>query len=486
VLFDLNRKEGYLHIRKYDVCVCGSGPAGITVARALAAKGKKVAVVEGGSLEYTDRSQSIYEGQSVGEEYWDGVQNLRLRYFGGTSNHWSGRCSLFNDADFELRPFHGLSGWPFKRSELHKYLSRAKEILDLPSEAFINKAKRIGKNFEDAVKALSPPTLFGEKYIAEIENSKNIDVYINANLINVRLSGNLMHVAGFDLINYNGNRFTLQANDFILAMGAIENARILLNSDSQVNTGVGNHGDMVGRCFMEHFNVQYGRFVIDNKKFWSEEAFQIAPSVETVRSKNIGNGIISFQPNAEVSEYGRLGELRGAVRKFVCQSETVTDLSRKVVDFDCSGDGVIGSLIEQIPNLNSRITLASEKDAIGLRSIILDWQVADEDLRTIRTLGIESAKEMARIGAARVQLHDSILDPNVEIKSFGRHAHQMGTTRMSSNSRYGVVDESLRVHGVSNLYIAGSSVFPTGGGVNPTITIVMLSLRLADYISAKT
>ena len=139
-------------------------------------------------------------------------------------------------------------------------------------------------------------------------------------------------------------------------------------------------------------------------------------------------------------------------------------------------------MIEQSPNPDSRVTLDSERDPFGLRRAKLNWVMSDADRKTIRVLGIEAAKEMARMKYARIQLKDFILDEHTEIADTDNHAHQMGTTRMSSDPRFGVVDANCRVHGISNLYIAGGSVFPTGGGINPTLTIVMLAQRLGEHI----
>ena len=160
-------------------------------------------------------------------------------------------------------------------------------------------------------------------------------------------------------------------------------------------------------------------------------------------------------------------------------------LARKIIDFNCPGDGVIGSVIEQEPNPNSRVSLTDDVDSFGLRRIQMNWQLSDGDLKTIRVLSIESAKEMARLNRARVQLAPFILDANLEIPVSG-YGHHMGTTRMSADPRYGVVDENCRVHGIQNLYLAGSSVFSRCGGRNPTLTIVLLSLRLGEFLSKAT
>jgi choline dehydrogenase-like flavoprotein len=486
MFFDMNTFTTNASIKSYDVCICGAGPAGITIARMLAKAGKTVALLEGGSLEYAEASQNLYHGKSVGLVNWDAVSNCRLRYFGGTSNHWGGRCSFLDTIDFEPRDYFGMPGWPAgSRDEIFKHLDTACSILDLPKNAFRapSNVKFKGTNFRLSEKEFSPPTRFKSKYLEELQRSDKIDLFINANITNIKLHDNLGSVSIFEVQNYNGGKFPFTAKKFVLASGAIENARLLLNSDKQMKRGVGNQYDMVGRCFMEHFNVELGRFVVEDHKIWEEGVVQLNPTESLMKSRHIGNAVLDFNANIHKESYGRLRKLKDSARDLVCKSEKLTDLSRKLVDFDCNGDGVITSLIEQTPNLESRITLDSEKDIFGMRRVILNWKPSSADNLTIRTLGREVAKELARAGIARVQLADFILDETIEIRDYGHHCHQMGTTRMSVDPKVGVVDINHRVHGLDNLYIAGSSVFPTGGGCNPTLTIVMMSLRLGNHIA---
>src|SRR5438128_67288 len=130
MLFDFNEAWTRISTVRYDVCICGTGPAGITTARRLATRGKRILLLEGGDLSYTDMSQELYKGASIGRQYWH-VQSGRLRFFGGTSNHWSGRCGVFDPIDFEDRKYFGLPGWPISRQLLMNYLDDAREILDI-------------------------------------------------------------------------------------------------------------------------------------------------------------------------------------------------------------------------------------------------------------------------------------------------------------------------------------------------------------------
>jgi choline dehydrogenase-like flavoprotein len=482
VLVDLNNEK----IRKvrYDVCIYGSGPAGITLARTLASRGKSVALIEGGSLEYSEESQSLYDGKSVGNiQDWNAPRTSRLRFFGGTSNHWAGRCGLFDPIDFEHRDYFGLPGWPIKRDDVLSFLPEALAIVDIPAGALPVVHPRLeSKLFRLSEKALSPPTRFGEKYLKEIRSSPKIHSYVNANLVNINLRESGDSIASTEVRNFKGGSFVFTAGQHVLAMGAIENARTLLNADKQLKNGIGNHSGMVGRCFMEHLNVAYGRFVTENEQAMGR-VMEMNPTSALMKELGVGNGVLAFDTNTEAKTYGRLRVLKKAVRDAICESDSVTAISRKISDFNCPGDGVVSSMIEQSPNPDSRVTLDTDRDQFGLRRIKLNWVMSDADRKTIRVLGIEAAKEMARMKFARLQLNDCILDERLEIEKItGAHAHHMGTTRMSADPRFGVVDANSKVHGISNLYIAGSSVFPTGGGINPTLTIVMLALRLGEHI----
>lgn len=468
---------------RYDACICGTGPAGITVALQLASRGKRVLLLEGGDVSYTDRSQNLYRGESVGRRYWH-VENGRLRFFGGTSNHWTGRCGLFDAIDFEAREYFGLPGWPIPRSEVLERLHLAKDILDLPTDDLAPHSVPSFNSdiFLQSGFALSPPTRFAEKYDAELRSSDRIDLFYNANLADIRLNDDQSSVRYLSIRSFGGNEINVSASKFVLALGAIENARILLNSSRQAPAGVGNQFGMVGRCFMEHLNVSVGRFVVTNPHFWRKD-WEIVPSTGLMTAEGIGNGILHFEPNSSPQSSGRLRVVKQFLRETSCLLPGLANVARAIVDFDCPGDGVISTLIEQSPNLASRISLGSELDETGIRRVRLDWQFSERDVQTIRILAIKAAQEMARLDLARVQLASFILDPKL-VMEIGGHAHQMGTTRMASEPKFGVVNEDCRVHGIDNLYLAGSSVFPTGGGTNPTLTIVLLALRLADHLIA--
>jgi len=488
MLFDFNEAWPRLAEVRYEFCICGTGPAGITTARKLAANGRRVLLLEAGGLSYNEESQNHYEGKNVGRPYW--LKQFRLRYLGGSSNHWSAVCTLQDPISFEASGDPGLPGWPISYEQVTRGIHEAKEILDVGDKdlAASKQPGFMSPLFDHFGHALSPPTHFFEKYGAELRQSRQIDVFYNANLIDLTLSDDLAQVNKIRVQNYNGHNSDVSASQYILALGGIENVRILLNANRQVQAGIGNHSGMLGRCFMESLNVPIGRFLVTDPEFWQVDKLDLVPSEALMRHNNVGSGVITFHPHISASSAlehaGRLRVLKEFIHQTGCYWPELTALARRVADFDCPGDGIITSTIEQEPNPDSRVSLTNEIDSFGLRRVQLNWQLCERDLKTIRVISINSAQEMARLNRARAQLAPFILDANLEMPA-GGFGHHMGTTRMSADPRHGVVDENCRVHGIRNLYLAGSSVFPKCGGRNPTLTIVLLALRMGDFLSRR-
>ena len=463
----------------YDTCIVGSGPAGITLALKLADKGINVALLEAGGLDYSAESQNYYECESVGHDAWP--EYTRLRYFGGTSNHWSGRCRPFEASDFDKRVINGLPGWPIRYDSIKGYLEEAMTILDLSvSEGFnpINKPL-LTSNFYPDEFAKSPPTRFKKKYLNVISEHKNIDCLYNANVVDLTLDSAHQTVKSITIMNSEGYHTDITAKDVVVCLGGIENPRFLLNCDKQIVGGIGNKNGMVGRCFMEHLNVPIGSFL--HKDPDDASPMQFFTSDNFCSDRGIGKSNLTMSMVHKIKSYGRTHAIKTFFKNIACNLE-IEEKVQFISDFSCPGMGTIGSLVEQAPNLDSRVSLSNAKDNMGLRRAKFDWQIAKYDERTIRSTSVEMAKQFAQANLGNIKLADFILDESLPIK-FGHHAHHMGTTRMSEDPKDGVVNTDCKVHDVDNLYIAGSSVFSTGGACNPTMPIVQLSLRLADHLT---
>lgn len=464
---------------EYDVCVVGGGPAGITLALQLADKGLRVALLEGGGLAYSEPSQSLYAVDKQGLDLY--AQATRLRYLGGTSNHWTGRCRPFEAADFSRPLPTGLPGWPITFEEFNRYLPAAMRILDLPVKGFAaHNADMAGGMFVADRDAQSKPTRFGEKYLAAMKASPNLHLHINCNLTDIVFDRGSGAVRQLVVADYSGKRATVTAGRYVLAMGAIENARLLLNSAS-LQAAALPANRWVGRCLMEHLNVDIGAFIASER--FSGKDMQFFTSEALVTRSAMGRGNVSFGQLEEVVSYGRTAAIKTFMKNLACDLG-VADKVQFITNFQCPGAGTIGTLLEQFPSAQgSRVELARERDALGLRKARVNWTLAPEDSKTIRGVAMAVAKSFAAAGLGFVKLHPAITDASLALP-VSPHAHHMGTTRMARSAQWGVVDENCRMFGVSNLYVAGSSVFPTGGGGNPTMPLIQLALRLSDHLAS--
>ena len=141
----------------------------------------------------------------------------------------------------------------------------------------------------------------------------------------------------------------------------------------------------------------------------------------------------------------------------------------------------LNNFLEQVPNPESRIVLSQDKDVLGLNKAAINWRLSEIDKEGLRRAQNLIAAEVGRSGFGRMRI-ELPAEENVLLEGASGGAHHMGTTRMHVDPRYGVVDANCRIHGVKNMFVAGSSVFPTGGFANPTLTIVALAIKLADHM----
>lgn len=486
MIVDLNKADSSPFEAAYEVCVCGSGPAGITAARELAKRGVRVLLLEAGGFDYSPESQAVYKAESIGPLTYYGVESCRLRMFGGTSNHWSGRCGVFDEVDFEERDIWGLPGWPISFSEVYRRLDDAREILDIADQSLERRDEPHWKagRFLPAAFARSAPTRFGEKYREELAASDRIDVAVNANVLSAILADDARTVTSLTISDYRDRTFTVRAEHFILALGALENARFLLNAAAQTGAPIGNAGGFVGRCFMEHFDITLGRFITLDSPLWDRGGpISLNASAEITKRRGLGTAVVTLSPGAKPRFFGRLAPLRRLANDLNCAAQSFLPGGQGKRTTICRGDGLVSDIIEQVPNPDSRVVLdRSQKDRFGQFRIAVDWRLAEQDILTIRGIAEEVGKALAEQDVGRFQISESIIANKPQP---GFHCHQMGTTRMSDSPQFGVVDRDLRVHGMNNLHLAGSSVFATGGGVNPTLTLTCLALRLGEHLAGK-
>ena len=504
MLLDTGTPDREAFSRPLDVCVVGAGPAGITLARTLAAKGFDVALMEAGGLEFSDQSQSFYDGDIVGLDCVP-TNESRLRYLGGSTGHWEGKCRMLELSDFEARPWMPHSGWPICRGDLEPYQAEAAVIVDLalPEDPPDISCPQSAERFRQFDWRWSAPTRFGEKYRDELAASERIRVGLNANLVDVRLTDDLGSVAGAVFRSYAADDpgFTVQARVYALCMGGLENPRALLNFRSQRPNGIGNERDLVGRYFCDRPTVATADLL--SAVPLGDERTNFAPTAAFAQANGLNNFTLSIEPR-DVAEQGlpkALWSTASCMNPAIHQ--LIEDMGGKKTR--CLWGGLpefnlrhhparhsvatIGVALEQRLNPESRVTIAAEKDAFGLNRVQLDWRLTEADYRTLRDGTIAFGAHVAEQSLGRLRLREWLMSDDPELPGVGTgHGRidgrqHMCTTRMSKDPATGVVDADCRLHSVSNLFIGGSSAFATPGNAKPTLTIVMLALRLGGHLN---
>ncbi len=497
-----------------DLCIVGAGASGITIARELANSPLKVLLLEGGGFDFDPQMQELYRGEIIGQPYYP-LQAAALHQFGGTTGHWAGFCSTYQPIDFEKRDWVPHSGWPIRREDLDPYYARAQKVLELGPYRY--EAADWKNGDADRVPLLNDsravrtqmwqfsPTRFGTKYRDEIVNSPNVHLYTHANVVEVEANDGLTAVRAVRVRGFDGKEQRVRAKRFVLACHTIQNARLLLASNRQARTGLGNGNDLVGRYFMEHLEMPAGELVVANPQATKTKLYALdfmngtprgelglTPSAQ--QEHRILNGTASVEPGDPTDQVKSTFELidtamQSKVRaweKGGMKGPHPIAVAAQALGHPISGPPRFFHLKtrqEQAPNPDSRVTLSTEKDALGMPRARLNWQLTELDKRSMRTFYEVLGREMGRTGTGRVQIRDWLLSDDRSWPSFVSGGwHHMGTTRMSANPKQGVVDANCRVHGLANLYIGGAAVYATAGAVNPTLTLVALSLRLADHL----
>jgi choline dehydrogenase-like flavoprotein len=508
------------------IAIIGAGAAGITLAIELGRQFKDVVVLESGGFEFEQETQDLYGGPIFGHETIPLVSS-RLRFFGGSTNMWAGLCAPLDAVDFEGLSDRRFSGWPIKLENLVSFYERAYQYCELGTyrnnSATLVEAGQAARQIIDTSSVQlaefrhSPPTRFGSRFRSELVSSDRINVYLHANVTNIAISPNGQVVTALDVQTLNGRTLKVSADIFVLCGGGIENARILLNCSRFFPSGIGNEYDLVGRFFMDHL-LAVGGTIVPRDKYFDLGPFRLhggrdgnvpvslvfKRSAQAIRQQ-IGSGCSVFlDPEYENSERISKAESSAsfeAVRSLIRDAKAgrvpqeiqergctvlddpqsiVTALYYRLTDPQENRSALKTVTVrltgEQLPNPLSRVVLTETVDALGMRKAGLDWRIAAEDNDSLYEMAMTFARGVGatNFGRMRIPARDEI--------TVVSGCHHIGTTRMHDDPRQGVVDRNCRVHKINNFFIAGSSVFPTTGRVNPTLTIVALAIRLADHL----
>ena len=481
-----------------DLAIIGGGPAGISLALALAGTKLNILLLESGGENFESQNQKMYAGALSGDPYI-ALDAGRLRFLGGGTNHWGGWSRPLDALDFEKRDWVPHSGWPFPKSALDAYYPLAQKLIEAGPWIYdkgdtVASAKapmmplgeggvytswfQFSKMAGDVV-----PTRFGARYEADLKAAANIKPLLNANVTAIRLTPNAQQVDRLDAATLNaeggiGKRFTIKPRHVVMAAGGMENARLLLASNDVMKMGVGNQNDLVGRFFGDNpiprnvatlavFGGRLAAYYGSTQDLGGARMRAVfAPTAAFARRKKIMGSLTTLEYPVELDETGK--------------AAVITAANALGVDASSARAYSVGCGMELLPDPDRRLTLTGETDALGLPRLKLHNIVRDADFALYRQTLAELGRQVLASGAGLLRINCSAREDWLKNMDWGHH--HLGTVRMHTDPRQGVVDGDGKVHGIANLFVAGSAVFPTYGASNPTLNLIALTLRLADHL----
>lgn len=526
-----------------DICVVGAGPAGIAIGHELQHSGQQVLILESGGLGEEPELQSLNDGVAGSVHHYTARElRERRRQVGGSAHLWGvtaaagfdrlARFVVPDSLGFEETSWLPNSGWPIDGQILAPYYERSFAMLglgeyqDTPEVSDLGPFSGAGR-LVTTVSRYASGRVFTETLRNELLRAADVTLATRATASELELSPDGGLVTRVRVCTDGSRSFTVSARRFVLAAGGIENPRLLLMSNTKAVAGIGNGTDLVGRFFMEHPMVRVGVVILrdpvvirsagvydltlgagipqigslsireDVRRSEQLQGFgaYLVPRHAVFGSEAIAS-LLTLVPAARSRRLPRDASRHAArLIRGLPQLAQMAVLRRRREQRHKESEGgwseyeyqagryaafQLSALVEQAPDRDNRVSLTDQRDEFGLPKARLDWHWSGRDVDSLhRTCQILAEDlKVAGIGRFEPWISDDATGPDW----FTGH-HHMGTTRMSRDPNRGVVDENGQVHGIGNLFVAGSSVFPTGlGHVNPTLTIVALAIRLADRL----
>jgi choline dehydrogenase-like flavoprotein len=472
-----------------DACVIGCGPAGITVAHELVHSGISVVIVESGQMAPDLFAQAQLKGTAVGpviKGFRHYLSTSRVAGVFGSASRWGGYCTPLTPIDFEPRDWVPQTGWPITAATLKPFEDRAADALGI--SRFQSPVQALPKSCDNSIGRLVshayhyPPNLYAlrDRLLALVDHPA---FQLKLGVTAMDFAASSGRVQWMRALEVDGAELYIEAKVFILAAGGIENAHVLLLNSGEGKANLTTNRSVIGKYFQEHFHVLAGKARIPNARLWADY-IRIAPS------PSAGHTILrTMVINDEVQRKEQLLNASVEISAKALNPQDVETAIKSGGPIEC--DIFVRS--EQAPNPQSRVMLGDTLDQLGRQRVDLRWQTVAQDWDSIvKSVNVVVSEMECKWNAQSKIMIDRAwpwpwapLPPSPipwHWHTWGNH--HMGTTRMSSEDASGVVDSNCRVHGTSNLFVAGSSTFPSSGFANPTFTIVALSIRLAEHLAS--
>jgi len=468
----------------YDYVVVGAGVAGLLLAERLSAIGK-ILIIEIGNLDKPCESGSgFYDIESVGHPFTQA--SSRVAAFGGSSNHWEGSSRPFSPTVFANRT--GMPGWPIHYAEFAQYLPEAEKFLNLIPHQPDDEERLPHPLLEDHqdIRVMhfqhsDPLRRLGDQETTDqFSRAEHIDIVLDTRVVDINLNVDGSFVESIELLHRpSGKTQLLGAKNLIMCTGGIENARLMLLAGRKYPTGnplLGGRNELTGKWFTEHPRIQPVEMFFDERIDLSGTAHPRAPgwperwyfclSDRCLRNNSLPRFGLGFH---DAGGWADKSVMTDADNYYYKQSDSYWMTTPSFT-------------FEQTPLADSQVTLSDSTDDNGIPLARINWQIAADDIDQMRRAVLLFCGLMAQHGVTRSKLIPDAQCEDWSGLKFMTGCHHMGTTRMALEPSAGVVDTNLKVFGLHNMYVAGSSVFPSCDWVNPTLNLTALAARLGDHL----
>lgn len=525
VLSDLAAQPNIHRTINSQAVIVGAGVAGLILAARLRRSNMKVTVLESGDRQQTAETHPLNRVVQLGDSY-AGASRGRFRCLGGTSTRWGGALIPFAEGDFKARPYLGLDAFPVSQDDLSPYLREVESLFGIDQgsyeEEFIKEfgaAKHLPVGDTDFHARFAKWPTFKRRNLAAVfkemvASDPDVDIVVNATATDFDADERGGQIRSVTARHQNGKSLTVAAKYFIVCGGAIETTRLLLLLDRQYDQRIFANCEALGRGFYDHISAAVAtirahdatrlnqlaalRFVGSTMRSLRFELSSAAQSEEQIGS---ANAHISFRSERETGFDALRHLMRSRQRRQRFQRAHIVGLLsdlpymtrlalwRAVHNQLLWPSPAIYELhvvAEQLPRPENRIALSDQQDAFGLPVATIDWRVAASDRRTFSVVQKRFAKYWERRGLngiGELIWGKGASDAAEGASQFDVY-HPGGSTRMGTDRRTAVVDANLRVFGVRNLWAASTAAFPSGGGANPTLTLMLMTMRLADFLTS--